>query len=174
VDVSTLPEPARTYSSADDDALRAALEREGAFGRRFSLSQVRDIDQVRKLAPSIEVASIQFETGSSAIRPEEARKLADLGLTITRAIEENPNEIFLVEGHTDAVGSAATNLILSDRRAESLALALTEYFGVPPENLVVQGYGESDLMIPTDEAEAANRRAELRRITNLLQVAGLE
>ncbi|WP_099826379.1 OmpA family protein [Oceaniglobus indicus] len=171
VDVSKLPEPAKTVSAGNDDALRAALEREGVFDRRFTLAQVRQIKQVRDLAPSIAVESIRFETGSAAIRPEEAEKLADLGLQIREAIERNPNEIFLVEGHTDAVGSAATNLILSDRRAESLALALTEYFDVPPENLVVQGYGESDLKVETDTAEAANRRAELRRITPLLQVA---
>ncbi|NCO21022.1 MAG: OmpA family protein, partial [Rhodobacterales bacterium] len=103
--------------------------------------------------------------------PEQARSLADLGRAMVQMIEQNPNEVFLVEGHTDAVGAAGTNLILSDRRAESLALALTEYFDVPPENLVVQGYGESDLRIQTETAERANRRAGVRRITDLMQVA---
>jgi len=83
-------------------------------------------------------------------------------------IEDNPGEVFLIEGHTDAVGGANYNLALSDRRAESVALALTEYFDVPPENLVVQGYGESDLLIRTPDAERANRRAAVRRITSLL------
>ena len=84
------------------------------------------------------------------------------------AIDQNPGEVFLVEGHTDAVGGAGYNLALSDRRAESLALALTEYFGVPPESMVVQGYGESDLKVETAAAERANRRAAVRRITQLL------
>ncbi|MCB2132755.1 MAG: OmpA family protein, partial [Rhodobacteraceae bacterium] len=78
------------------------------------------------------------------------------------------SEVFLIEGHTDAVGSAAYNLALSDRRAESVALALTEYFEVPPENLVVQGYGEAFLKVQTDADERANRRAAVRRITPLL------
>ncbi len=60
------------------------------------------------------------------------------------------------------------NLTLSDRRAESLALALTEYFDVPPENLVVQGYGEGYLKVPSDGDERANRRVAVRRITPLL------
>ncbi|WP_155326405.1 OmpA family protein, partial [Alkalilacustris brevis] len=77
--------------------------------------------------------------------------------------------LFLVEGHTDAIGPAGYNLLLSDRRAESVALALTEYFGVPPENMVVQGYGESYLKIPTQEAERLNRRVAVRRITPLLR-----
>ncbi len=172
VDFSALPQPAPQveYSSNERD-LRAALEREQAINRRFSLAQIRDIKEVRNLAPAVELDGINFATGSAAIRPEEANKLADLGLQITRMIEEDPSEVFLVEGHTDAVGSAASNLILSDRRAESLALALTEYFDVPPENLVVQGYGESDLKVPTEGAEPANRRADLRRITPLLQTA---
>ena len=44
-------------------------------------------------------------------------------------------------GYTDAVGDESYNLLLSDRRAETVALALSEYFGVRPENMVVQGYG---------------------------------
>ena len=80
----------------------------------------------------------------------QAETLASLGRFMTSMIDENPNEMFLIEGHTDAVGSAASNLALSDRRAESVALALTEYFDVPPENMVVQGYGEGDLRLATD------------------------
>jgi outer membrane protein OmpA-like peptidoglycan-associated protein len=171
VDVTRLPPPAPAISAeGSENALRAALEREGAFDRQFSLAQIRQISEVRKLAPAIEVDTITFETGSAAIRPEQARGLTELGNALSRLIARNPNEVFLVEGHTDAVGSASTNLILSDRRAESLALALTEYFAVPPENLVVQGYGESDLRIATDTDERANRRAGVRRITQLMQV----
>jgi len=174
VDVTTLPAAAAPVAQTNNaDELRAALERDGVYDRRFSLGQIRQISEVRKLAPSIEVDTITFETGSAAIRPTEAEKLGDLGRQIAAMIDRNPNEIFLVEGHTDAVGAAGTNLILSDRRAESLALALTEYFGVPPENLVVQGYGESDLKVEVDSAERANRRAGLRRITGLMQVASL-
>ena len=174
VDVTTLPAAAAPVAKTNNaDELRAALERDGVYDRRFSLGQIRQISEVRKLAPSIEVDTITFETGSAAIRPTEAEKLGDLGRQIAAMIDRNPNEIFLVEGHTDAVGAAGTNLILSDRRAESLALALTEYFGVPPENLVVQGYGESDLKVEVDSAERANRRAGLRRITGLMQVASL-
>jgi outer membrane protein OmpA-like peptidoglycan-associated protein len=49
--------------------------------------------------------------------------------------------MFLIEGHTDAVGSDEHKLSLSDRRAEMVAIILTE-FGVPQENLATQGYGE--------------------------------
>ncbi len=171
VEITTLPRAQVTAESTDTEALRAALARETTIDRRFSLAQVRQIAQVRALAPAVAVENITFATGSAAIRPEQARALAKLGDTIRARIAENPREIFLIEGHTDAVGDAAYNLALSDRRAESLALALTEYFGVPPENLVVQGYGEEFLKVDTQRGEEANRRVSVRRITDLLQVA---
>jgi outer membrane protein OmpA-like peptidoglycan-associated protein len=86
-------------------------------------------------------------------------------------VQDNPDEVFLIEGHTDAVGSAASNLALSDRRAESVALALTEYFDVPPENMVVQGYGESDLRVVTEGDERQNRRVAVRIVTPLLRTS---
>ena len=175
VDVTTLPKPkpGRTQISVDDmDAeLRAQMAADDAaeIGRKFSLRQIRTIPEVRHLAATIDVNNITFETNSSAIQATEAKKLNKLGNLITRLIEANPNEVFLVEGHTDAVGSAAFNLALSDRRAESVAKALTEYFGVPPENLVVQGYGEGELKIETLGDERANRRVAVRIITHLLR-----
>jgi outer membrane protein OmpA-like peptidoglycan-associated protein len=174
VDVTRLPPPAPVIevdSYSDDDALRAALSRQAAFDREFSLAQVRDIQEVRALVPVIDLNAITFETGSAAIRPDQAESLSQLGRLMKSYIDANPREMFLIEGHTDAVGSAASNLALSDRRAESVALAMTEYFDVPPENMVVQGYGEEFLKVQTSGSERANRRASVRRITDLLRQA---
>ena len=174
VNVNELPQVTETrntinFQQSQTDELRAALEaRPENIDRRFSLSQVRNINAVRELVPVISVDNINFETGSAVIRPEEAEDLAELGTLMRERIDANPGEVFLIEGHTDAVGSASYNLALSDRRAESVALALSEYFQVPPENLVVQGYGESDLKVRTGNAERANRRASVRNITALL------
>jgi outer membrane protein OmpA-like peptidoglycan-associated protein len=87
---------------------------------------------------------------------------------MNRAIAANPSEVFLIEGHTDAVGSEIDNLSLSDRRAESVALVLSQQFGVPAENLTTQGYGAQYLKVPTPGPERANRRVTVRRITPLL------
>ncbi len=174
VDVRTLPTPrVSTMSIADADraSLRRALDAQ-ALNRSFSLRQIREIPQVREQVPGIDLDTLQFVSGSAAIPPEATRSLVRLGVLIEEFLAENPREVFLVEGHTDAVGSEALNLALSDRRAESVALALTENFNIPPENLVVQGYGEQFLKVNTTTAEPANRRATIRRITPLLaQVA---
>lgn len=174
--VSQLPQtrPAQFVpltETADADALRQALEAQQGYDRSFSLAQIRSIRAVRDLAPAIDLENVTFASGSASIGPDQARALLALGTYMSEAIERNPREIFLVEGHTDAVGSAAFNLALSDRRAESVALALSEYFGVAPQNLVIQGYGEEYLRIPTLEDERQNRRVAVRRITDLLQVA---
>ncbi len=174
VNTTTLPPaPQRQFTAGDRtdrDALRAALRAAELrdLGRSFSLRQVREIVEVRELAPEISLEDITFRSGSAAIQPSEAEQLREIGLLMRQMIRDNPREIFLVEGYTDAVGSAAMNLLLSDRRAESVALALTEYFDVPPENMVVQGYGERFLKIPTLEAERLNRRVAVRRITGLI------
>lgn len=172
VQVKSLPPAARpvNYSAQSREAdLRAALEKEAAIDRRFSLGQVRNISEVRSLVAPISIDSITFDTGSAAIRPDQAGQLSALGKTIADMVKANPAEVFLVEGYTDTVGQPATNLALSDRRAESLALALSEYFQVPPENLVVQGYGERFLKVQAEGDVRENRRVAVRRITNLLQ-----
>src|SRR5665213_980104 len=111
---------------------------------------------------------VNFDTGSWQLTPDQVASLSAIVQGLNRAIDRNPREVFLIEGHTDAVGSAEDNLSLSDRRAESIAVALTEQFHVPPENLVTQGYGEQSLKVQTEGAARANRRVSVRRITPLI------
>jgi outer membrane protein OmpA-like peptidoglycan-associated protein len=160
-----------SFSTSDEAALRTALQADIEADRRFSLRQIRDYEEVRSLVPSIDLDTINFATGSAAIPAGQIDGLVSVGTTMEEMLTANPREIFLIEGHTDAVGDASSNLALSDRRAESVALALTESFENPPENLVVQGYGDQYLKVETDSAEQANRRATIRRITPLLTAA---
>jgi outer membrane protein OmpA-like peptidoglycan-associated protein len=100
--------------------------------------------------------------------------MSGVAQAILAALRQNPNEVFLVEGHTDAVGADVDNLTLSDRRAETVATILTERFNVPAENLTTQGYGEQYLKVATEAAEQENRRATIRRITPLLTGAAAQ
>jgi len=158
------------YSTSDVDQLRMALNSSNGLlpDRTFSLNQIRRIDAVRHLVPVIALDAITFKTGSSVIEADEAQSLSDLGRTMTAVIKDDPRQVFLIEGHTDTVGEAIDNLALSDRRAESIALALSEYFAVSPSNMIVQGYGESDLRIRQQGDIKANRRGAVRNITPLL------
>ncbi|WP_373946049.1 OmpA family protein [Paracoccus marcusii] len=171
VDIGALPAPAPVQTGnapLNEEQLREALLREANVDRRFTLSQIRNIPEVRALVAPVNIDAITFDTGSAAIRSDQAQQLQGLGRAIQDQIAQNPQEIFMIEGHTDTVGSDAANLALSDRRAESVALALTEYFDVPPENLVTQGYGEQFLRVRAEGDIRDNRRASVRRITDLL------
>jgi OOP family OmpA-OmpF porin len=136
--------------------------------RRYSLDEIRYSPGVRDRMPRIDLDTITFDTGSWEITPEQAQKLAGIAQGIKDAIARNEKEVYLIEGHTDSVGSDVDNLSLSDRRAQSVAQVLTEQFGVPAENLTSQGYGEQYLKVPTQGPERANRRSTVRRITPLL------
>jgi OOP family OmpA-OmpF porin len=136
--------------------------------RRYSLDEIRYSPSVRMLMPSIDLNTINFETGSWDIPPDQAARLQVIADGLNRAIQRNPREVFLIEGHTDAVGNDVDNLSLSDRRAESAAELLTQQFQVPAENLTSQGYGSQYPKEQTDGPSRINRRVTIRRITPLL------
>jgi outer membrane protein OmpA-like peptidoglycan-associated protein len=136
--------------------------------RPYTLDEIRYSLPLRERMPSVDLDTVTFDTGSWEVAPDQVERLALIADGINRAIAVNPSEVFLIEGHTDAVGSEIDNLSLSDRRAESVALVLSQQFGVPAENLTTQGYGDQYLKIPTRGPERANRRVTVRRITPLL------
>jgi OmpA-OmpF porin, OOP family len=158
---------AERASPADVYAVLAAppVER---IDRRYTLDEIRYSPQVRDRMSRVDIDTINFNLGSWEITPDQIGRLAVIADAIKRAVSQNPAEVFLIEGHTDATGNDVDNLSLSDRRAETAALALTEKFGVPAENLTTQGYGEQYLKIPTQAAERQHRRVAVRRITPLL------
>jgi len=137
---------------------------------RYTVDQVRYSYPLRERMPRVELG-IHFETGSWQLTPDQIDRLQVIADGLNRAIDKSPREVFLIEGHTDAVGSAEDNLSLSDRRAEAVAVALTEQFHVPPENLVTQGYGEEHLKVDTQGASRENRRVSVLRITPLIDQA---
>ncbi|HEX2120087.1 MAG TPA: OmpA family protein, partial [Thermoanaerobaculia bacterium] len=136
--------------------------------RRYSLDEVRYSPQLRARMRRVDINTVTFESGSWELSPDQIDQLAVIAEALKRAIEADPEEVFMIEGHTDAVGDDVDNLSLSDRCAEAVALALTEQFQVPPENLVTQGYGEQHLKVDTEGPSRENRRVTVLRITPLL------
>ena len=134
----------------------------------YSLREVRENNRLRSIVRRVDLDGIIFDTGSATVRGSQVPLLADTAGSMLDVIDEKPAAVFLVEGHTDAIGPEILNLTLSDRRAETVARILVEAYDIPPENLVVQGYGEAYLKINTQEAERQNRRVTIRNITPLL------
>jgi outer membrane protein OmpA-like peptidoglycan-associated protein len=136
--------------------------------RAYTLDEIRYSMALRDRMRRIDLNTINFETGSWQVDEDQAPQLTAIAEAVNAVIRRHPNEMFLIEGHTDAVGSDVDNLSLSDRRAESVALVLTQNFQVPPENLTTQGYGAHELKVQTMEPSRENRRVTIRRITPLL------
>jgi outer membrane protein OmpA-like peptidoglycan-associated protein len=176
VDLSDLPaDPSGDLGLATggDPALTLALLAQAeagarAQGRSYTLRQMRETRALRDLVPGLGPVDIAFGVNAASVGALEGAGLAAVGGLIAQLIAAYPRELFLIEGHTDGTGAAAHNLILSDRRAESVALALIEGFAIPPENLIVQGYGPQHPRVPGAGAEAGNRRVAIRRITPLM------
>ena len=137
--------------------------------RVYSLDEVRYSARIRDKVRRIDLDTITFATGSAEIPMAQARSLRKVADAINKALDKNPGETFLIEGHTDAVGSDESNLVLSDERAASVANVLTDVYGIPPENLATQGYGERYLKVQTLGPEQQNRRVTIRRVTPLVK-----
>jgi outer membrane protein OmpA-like peptidoglycan-associated protein len=136
--------------------------------RPYSLDEIRYNVALRDRMRRIDIDTINFDFGSWEVVPDQVGRLQLIAQAVQDIIARNPNEVFLVEGHTDAVGQDVDNLSLSDRRAETVANIMTETFQIPPENLTTQGYGAHFLKIQSPEANRQNRRVTVRRITPLL------
>ena len=140
--------------------------------RLYSIDEVEQSARLRDMLPRVELADLTFDTGSATLGSDQVGELSGVANAMLALLQQNPGETFLIEGHTDAVGSPASNLVLSDARASAIAEILTDVYQVPPENLATQGYGAAFLEIQTDGPERLNRRVVIRRITPLVTVAG--
>ncbi len=158
------------YDDASEDVVYETLNAPPVedLSRSYSLDEVRYSPRLRERTRRLDLNAVNFATGSWSISPSQYDSLERVAQAINKIVAHNPREVFLVEGHTDAVGSDIDNLSLSDRRAESVARILSDEFNVPPENLVTQGYGEQYLKISTQNPERENRRVAIRRITPLI------
>jgi len=117
--------------------------------------------QVERVGESIRVifdSGILFSTGSSTITATSRNNIEQLARILTRYNDTN----IVIEGHTDNIGSEATNQLLSERRAESVATLLKVY-GVSGSRVSPVGYGETR-PVSSNETETGrrlNRRVEV-------------
>ncbi len=102
-----------------------------------------------------------FETSKATLQPE-AYKVVD---ELVEYLKRKDDEKIEVGGHTDNVGKADANIILSTNRANTVrAYLLTK--GIAPERVTAKGYG---MTVPiaentTAEGRALNRRTEVKVI----------
>jgi len=102
---------------------------------------------------------ILFATGKAELQPESRPVLKEIAATL----KEHDDLKILIEGHTDNVGNAASNLALSDARAAAVKAALVSDFGIDGDRITTKGFGDTKPAVPntTPEGKAQNRRVEI-------------
>ncbi len=136
--------------------------------RRYSLDEIIADPAIRSKVRSVDLDTITFAFGSAEVSDYQAGKLEDLADAMLDVIEEDPGQVFLVAGHTDAVGDFETNLDLSEDRAAAVVELLVSEYGVPARNLEAVGYGEAYLLVDTQGPARENRRVVIRAVGDLL------
>ena len=84
---------------------------------------------------------------------------------VARFMEQYPDRVVELEGHTDSRGTDAYNLGLSQRRAEAVMAELVGRFGISPSRVSAKGFGESQ---PIESNDSAQGRAENRRVITVV------
>ena len=107
----------------------------------------------------VNLPDVTFATGSAAISPSFQATLDQVATSMV----QYPNSLIDVYGHTDTVGSTASNQTLSEERARAVANYLISR-GVAANRIRWQGYGETQLKVQTGDNvnEALNRRVEIK------------
>ncbi|HEU4373500.1 MAG TPA: OmpA family protein, partial [Telluria sp.] len=146
--------------AAQRSAMNAEAQTREAQARAAQLeAQMADLQAKQtERGMIITIGDVLFATNQATLTPDgmnTVRKLADV-------LNQNPNRTVLVEGFTDSTGSAAHNQELSERRAGSVAAALTS-LGIARERVAMRGYGPAYPVAGNDTAanRQLNRRVEI-------------
>lgn len=118
-------------------------------------------DDVMKVGKPIVLEGINFATNSADITPESAATLEKA----LQTLNNNPDVVVEIAGHTDNTGSNAFNMKLSQMRADAVKTWLAGK-GIAGSRMVAKGYGEDKPIAPNDtpENKLKNRRIEFIRL----------
>ena len=105
-----------------------------------------------------------FKTGSSAVSPGAQAQLG----RVAQFLNSNADREVVVSGHTDSVGSAERNQILSEQRAAAVGRYLTGQ-GISASRIATRGFGAS---LPIAPNETAAGRQQNRRVDIMILDAG--
>lgn len=174
--VTELPPPAEPQYEpdeievSDEDGESQAEQRaqalETALGQMLERLPGGEVLEVERSGETVVIrfpSNIAFASGAAEIEPDFAALLERLTPILARTDGD-----IAVSGFTDDVplaggGRYRSNWDLSAARATSVAHFLLSHDAIAPQNLTVQGYGESRPLVPNDSREnrARNRRVEI-------------
>jgi len=155
----------REGQRVDPEEVKQILEKpsEGA-GTTRSIRLLRERTETGGSAEAPKVPNalslpVRFEFDSAKITPSARTQLDALaeGIKLLQA-----DRSVVIEGHTDASGSAFYNEVLSSRRAAAVKIYLVETHGIDPQRLKAVGLGKQQPIEGKDPSAAENRRVQFR------------
>jgi len=113
---------------------------------------------------AIVLKNIFFDSKKTELKPESMVELNK----VIQLLNDNPKLKILITGHTDNVGKAPENLLLSNGRAQSVINYILASRQVAKERLQSKGAGATKPIADntTEQGKALNRRTELSVISN--------
>lgn len=125
--------------------------------KTFSADMKKAVEGLTPADKTLQLKHVNYKTGSSDLTDGSRYELDNL----VEALNTYPQISLEVAGHTDNVGEAAQNTILSAARANAVVRYLTDK-GISAGRLKSRGYGDSKPLVPndSDENRAKNRRTE--------------
>jgi outer membrane protein OmpA-like peptidoglycan-associated protein len=116
-------------------------------------SQAMSVSRNQNVIVTTLKSDVMFDHDSATLKPGAYVELD----RIAGILNEYPETVVRVEGHTDASGSETYNQQLSERRANAVKNALIQR-GVNPGRIVALGFGES---MPVSSSPDINRRVSI-------------
>jgi outer membrane protein OmpA-like peptidoglycan-associated protein len=126
---------------------------EAALRNAMAASQAASIQREQNILTATFKGDVFFGYDSATLLPGGITEVSNLA----RVLNQYPQTMIRVEGHTDTQGSETYNQALSERRAQAVTAALVQQ-GVAQSRIRTVGYGESQ---PISSDHAANRRVEV-------------
>jgi len=120
-------------------------------------SRPMDIAEELKNKGFIDIYGIYFDFGSARLKAESTPVLE----RIVKYLKDNPAVKLMIEGHTDSIGDAKKNQLLSEDRAKAVVTALVA-LGVDQAALSAAGFGAGQ---PVGDNKTITGRAQNRRVT---------
>jgi outer membrane protein OmpA-like peptidoglycan-associated protein len=140
------------------------------FSDNFFLSQQSPDSIYEKNIPlqpietnaTIVLKNIFFDINKFELKPESEAELDE----VVKLLNDNPTLRIQINGHTDSVGKANDNLLLSDNRAKAVVSFLVNK-NINPTRLSSKGFGATQPIAPnkTEEGRALNRRTEMKVVS---------
>ena len=107
---------------------------------------------------------IEFEFDSFVLTSEAKQMLGQVAVVLNDDLMRD--KAILIEGHADASGSDAYNMVLSRNRARAVHAYLVQEYKVNESRLAFDGRGETQLYDPQNPTSNVNRRAEFRNLSD--------